>query len=198
MVRKEKPDVAFFMEVDDAWLEHLLALTNEFPYVVAHPRSDNFGVALFARAKPAQMDIIWPGGEVPSVIATIPMGATNVTFIGTHPVPPGSHEAWSFRNLQLDEVAALAARSPGPVVVAGDLNMSPWSPFFRKFAEASRLKDSQPGFGFQPTWPTIQPILYIPLDHVLVSRDIAVVDRRTGTRVGSDHLPVIVDLAPGS
>jgi endonuclease/exonuclease/phosphatase (EEP) superfamily protein YafD len=83
-------------------------------------------------------------------------------------------------------------------VVAGDLNMSPWSPFFRRFMKKSGLKDSEDSFGFQPTWPTYQPILYLPLDHVLVSRDIAIVDRRIGAKVGSDHLPVVVDLAPGS
>jgi endonuclease/exonuclease/phosphatase (EEP) superfamily protein YafD len=94
-------------------------------------------------------------------------------------------------------VAALAAKESGPVVVAGDLNMSPWSPFFSRLVKASGLTDSEPGFGFQPTWPTYQPILYLPLDHVLVSRDVIVADRRTAADVGSDHLPVVIDIAPG-
>jgi endonuclease/exonuclease/phosphatase (EEP) superfamily protein YafD len=38
-------------------------------------------------------------------------------------------------------------------------------------------------------------VLRIPIDHCLVSPSVAIVDRRVGPPVGSDHLPVFVDFA---
>jgi endonuclease/exonuclease/phosphatase (EEP) superfamily protein YafD len=55
--------------------------------------------------------------------------------------------------------------------------------------------DSAQGHGVQPTWPNFNPLLWIPLDHVLHSTCLAVRDRIIGPDVGSDHYPVIVDFS---
>jgi endonuclease/exonuclease/phosphatase (EEP) superfamily protein YafD len=75
----------------------------------------------------------------------------------------------------------------------GDLNVTPWNHRFRRLMQRSGLMDSSRGRGFQPTWPQDHPLLRIPIDHVLHSPDILVVNRRIGREVNSDHSPVIVD-----
>jgi endonuclease/exonuclease/phosphatase (EEP) superfamily protein YafD len=52
------------------------------------------------------------------------------------------------------------------------------------------------GFGLLPSWPTFLFFkwLMLPLDHCLVSNDIRVADARTGEPIGSDHLPLIVEI----
>lgn len=67
--------------------------------------------------------------------------------------------------------------------------------FFRRLLARSGLIDTLRGRGYQPTWPGHFVPLWIPLDHCLVSPDLTVLDRRVGPHVGSDHRPVIVDLA---
>ena len=68
--------------------------------------------------------------------------------------------------------------------------------FFSKFERDSQLRDGSKGFGLNISWPAFFPPLGIPIDHCLVSPGVGVCNRRTGQSVGSDHYPVIVDLAP--
>ena len=38
-------------------------------------------------------------------------------------------------------------------------------------------------------------MFYVPIDHCLVSEDIAVISRKTGPRIGSDHLPLYIEVS---
>jgi endonuclease/exonuclease/phosphatase (EEP) superfamily protein YafD len=51
------------------------------------------------------------------------------------------------------------------------------------------------GFGHQPSWPTGQFFLRIPLDHVLHAPEIMIHNRMVLQDVGSDHFPVIIDFS---
>ena len=85
---------------------------------------------------------------------------------------------------------------PGPKICVGDLNITPWSPYYRSFVERTKLVNARNGFGLLPSWPTFLffKCLMLPLDHCLVSDDIRVADARTGEPIGSDHLPLIVEI----
>jgi hypothetical protein len=45
-----------------------------------------------------------------------------------------------------------------------------------------------------PSWPSLLPFAMIPIDHCLVSGEFTVIDIKIGPDVGSDHLPLIVEL----
>jgi endonuclease/exonuclease/phosphatase (EEP) superfamily protein YafD len=38
------------------------------------------------------------------------------------------------------------------------------------------------------------PLVYIPIEHLLLSKEMGVLKIRSGRNVGSDHLPLITDL----
>jgi endonuclease/exonuclease/phosphatase (EEP) superfamily protein YafD len=194
-VRALNPDIVFFMEVNGAWNARLAALKDAWPYALECPEEDNFGVLLLSRIPWKAAEIrSWSGLGVPSVEARFDLQGRNLTLYGIHPVPP-SGGAWTrHRDRQLARVAEAARSREGSVIVLGDFNTTPWAPSFGRFLEASGLRDAALGFGIGTTWRNPLGFIRLPIDHICVSRDIAVRDYRIGGDIGSDHFPVCADL----
>ena len=195
MVIAKRADIVVFEEVNNEWMTELKPLTDQFASVVAQPREDNFGIALFSRSAVRESRIEYFGdAEVPSIVAHVLTPAGEVLLVATHPLPPVGTERFRSRNIQLQRVAEYVRAVPGPVIVLGDLNVSPWSYHFKRFTRESGLVDTTRGRGFQPTWPTMLPPLSVPIDHCLCSDTLLVLARETGPQIGSDHLPLTVRL----
>ena len=190
-LRDRCPDIVAVLEVDDAWAAALEGLDDILPHRVVHPRADNFGIAVVSR---------WPLTDVevvalcetgfPSILATVGREGRPFRFIATHPYPPFDGRSTRLLVEQLDRVAAAAATSPLPCVVAGDFNATPWCRAFRRLVSASGLVDTALGRGVQTTWNARYPAPRIPIDHVLVPPTAIVLRRQVGPDVGSDHFPV--------
>lgn len=195
-IRAANPDVLLLEEVTPEWAADLSALDVSFPYRVARPRNDCFGIMLLSKLPLSNEEIVAIGrAGVPSILATVHLPAGEISLIGTHPVPPIGGEYSRDRNRQLAALPAVVQHQDHPVLLIGDLNTSPWSVYFSRLLTDSGLQNSMKGFGFQPSWPAGNRLLQIPLDHVLHSPDMVIHNRRVGNDVGSDHYPVIVDFS---
>ncbi len=195
LVRDESPDVIALAEINKAWAETLGALEDDYPHRVG-PRRGPFGIALLSRLPLLAVRLEFFGeAGVPSIVATVETGGGRVDVIATHPVPPLSRGSAWCRNDHLREMAAACAALDGPVVVLGDLNCTPWSPFFRDLLRDAGLRNAQRGYGPRGTWPTFNPLMRVPIDHCLVSPGIVVRDFRIGPGIGADHLPILVELS---
>jgi endonuclease/exonuclease/phosphatase (EEP) superfamily protein YafD len=192
-VERNNPDVVCFSEITDGWLHLLTKRLPSYRYVVAEPRYG--GIALLSKLPVSNSKIIL-FGEIkrPRVEATFSVRDTKVFLIVVHTVTPLHRSGLQLRTEELTEIAADARNSASPVVVAGDINCSPWSSYFADFVATSKLRDSEQGFGVQPTWNAWFPLTFIPIDHFFISPDMVVFQRRTGKRTGSDHLPVFIEL----
>ena len=189
LIQQESPDIVLLVEVDPSWQPTLSELASQFPHALAEPRAGSFGIALFSKLPLEDLQVVETGSTgSPSIHATVEIGKTNVRIVGTHFMPPMSSERFQLRNEQLLATAQALAQKPRPCLVLGDMNITPWSPHFRDLLEIGNLCNSQAGFGIQPSW-----LGAIPIDHLLHSEDIAVLNRRIGPQVGSDHRPLIVD-----
>ena len=194
-LQKIDADVVLLMEVNTHWIQALSPLSNRYPEIIAEPRDDNFGIALLNRIPSTNSAVIDLGPvEVPSIITTLLINGSAVTLLGTHPLPPGSAEYARSRNDQLREIAAKVRESNMPTIVLGDLNTTPWSPYFKELLRSSGLRNTSQGRGLHGSWPAALPVGRIPLDHCLVSPNIRVDDKQLGPQVGSDHLPMVIDL----
>jgi len=191
-----KPDVLVLEEVNALWLRQLGALMAEYPFQVCAEREDNFGIAMFSRLPLKSGQALYLGeAGVPSVQGIVTVGGKEVLVVGTHPLPPANRENARLRNEQLDALARHLSAFTGRKALLGDLNVTPWSPYFGRLLRASGLRDTGAGCGLQPTWPARVVPLWIPIDHCLVSPELGVIRRRTGRYIGSDHYPLVVDLA---
>jgi endonuclease/exonuclease/phosphatase (EEP) superfamily protein YafD len=192
LIRESQPDIVALVEMRDPWFAELAPALAGYEKL-EHGRDDNFGLALYVRGA-IRGHVEYFGETVPTLVAEIETRGVTATVIVTHPVPPVDKLAQSAQGKHLAALAGYVTSLRGPIVLAGDLNATPWSRFFRRLVGTTGLCDSRAGFGYQGSFPASSALLRIPIDHVLVSCDIGVRDRRIGSDVGSDHLPVIVEL----
>ena len=195
-VRRENPDILALEEISDKWVKALDPIFQQYPYQKFETREDNFGIGLLSRIPFVSAKVESIGkADVPSIVAELAVDGKTVTLIATHPVPPAGAEYSANRNDQLEQLAARAAATHGPLLLLGDLNVTPWSCHYRKLIRTSRLTDSAAGRTITATWPTFLHSLGIPLDHCFHSAEVVITSRQVGDHDGSDHYPLIVSFA---
>lgn len=193
-LRDTDADFVVLQEVTKDWHDALRDIMANYHCSAAEPFPGGFGVLVLSRVPIERTEVARSGAAVlPSLIIRVRLNGRLVTVIGLHPRSPTSPARTRRRNWQLDALARVVRRQEGPVLVLGDLNTTSWSGAFQDFLRATRLRDSRQGFGLQPTWPAPAPM--ISIDHCLVSSEVIVHRRRVGRRIGSDHLPIVVDFS---
>lgn len=192
-LRQSSPEILVLEEVNESLISQLSELHETHPHSIIEPREDDFGIALFSKLPLVRGEVVAIGSAgVPSIIATVQAGNQTLDLLATHPFPPAGALFSRRRNEQLALLPDWIDATK-PFLLLGDLNVTPWSPYFHDLLAKTGLRDSSLGRGVQPSWPDFNPLLRIPIDHVLHSPSIAVHDRFIGPVVGSDHFPVIVD-----
>lgn len=176
-------------------------LKEDFPYQVKHLEDSPFGIAL-ASKHPIDYGAISsiPTEQFPHIEATIklPQRKQPLALYAVHAPPPISAAFAAARNAKLAHIAAQAATQANQTpVVVGDFNLTPWSPYYTRFAETSKLKPARNPHHFDHTWPVTfnNAHLGLAIDHSFAHASLRLVRRTIGPDLGSDHLPVTLTLA---
>jgi endonuclease/exonuclease/phosphatase (EEP) superfamily protein YafD len=190
----EPADVVVVQEVTDAWARDLAARRG-YPYRHVLAREDPYGIAILSRWPLEAVSLVDLAGDgLPSLAAIVAVEGRRVQVYGLHthwPITPSLARA---RDQALHAATVLARESTLPVVLLGDLNLTPDAPPFDRLLHDGRLRDALQGRGWQPTWRAGFWPLALRIDHVLVSPGLCVEEATVGPAVGSDHRPVLARL----
>jgi endonuclease/exonuclease/phosphatase (EEP) superfamily protein YafD len=198
-IRDSNADVLVFQEVTPESAEVLRKLDPIYPGQHIRGRKHSKGTALLTRlpVKSTRFEAT-PGQElIGAVIGELDGPGGAFTVFGIHSHKPTSAKGAASQDSYFDWLAAQVAaeRSKGrAVIVAGDFNATPWSRGFKRFTAACPLLDTSRGVLFGATWSYYLPYRLL-IDHAFVSDEWLLRRREVGPALGSDHRPLILDLA---
>jgi endonuclease/exonuclease/phosphatase (EEP) superfamily protein YafD len=191
IIEAESPDIVVAEELTPAWRRGLAALDARYAYRLLVPRADPYGIGLWSRYPLAAEPIPLETTTALDARVTTPRG--EIRLIGLHLRAPTSPAKAAERVRQFADLDALTRGEALPLVVVGDFNSTPYSPYFSDWLADAGLRDAH-GAGFGITWPTFLPILGIPIDHCVVSPSLGVAAFRRLPAFGSDHYPILCRL----
>lgn len=197
IMRESRADVIALQELNPqvaAAIESELGAL--YPHQALHPKEDFAGQGLLSRF-PILEDAFWVI-ELGHQRVKLDMGQSSVVLYNTHPVHP--FRRWSFdsevRNREIGELLRRAAQESGPVIIAGDLNMTDQAEHYAQLT--ARFMDvwRAVGRGLGHTFPEIRGLpLLARIDYIFISPHFRALDAQIWpTSGGSDHRPLWADL----
>jgi endonuclease/exonuclease/phosphatase (EEP) superfamily protein YafD len=196
LVAAESPDIVGLIEVNSRWQRRLKALRELYPYHYEAPDEHFVGLALYSRVPLVNARVLALPGELstPAIAASLATPGGDVEIVLAHPMSPVSAEIIQRRNQQIRALAEYARAARGPIVMAGDFNLTMWNTGYRPLVDVAGLHNARQGYGVGPTWPDIWK-LGVPIDQVLGTPGVHFRNFRVLGAVGSDHLPVFTEFS---
>lgn len=196
-VERTRPDVVVLNEVSAPWDPYLQDLAEAYPHQKvfrACPNLKGCEAAILARMPWRTADAAWLGERGPTMVhARFDWQGQPLTVVTTHlDWPPGLPDVRR-RHYQREQTANLVRRLralDGPVLLAGDMNATPWSAAFARILDGTGLVRAPTGRA--GTWPESLWPFGILIDHVLYDPNRLAVGAAAGPDLGSDHRPLIV------
>lgn len=196
LITRETPDLVALMEFHPQHLQLMNGLGRAYPYRYQPPNRQYFGLGLWSKYPLHGTSLRFlSNAELPVLGSWVEADRQTFYLLLTHLDSPVRVPALK-RNRQLVSLGQYAQNSTTPLLVLGDLNISMWSPHFKRFERRTGLQSCRRGFGILPSWPVFLPALArIPIDHCLADPRLEIRRLQLGSPVGSDHLPLLVTLA---
>lgn len=196
-------DILVMQEVRRKWQVDLGA-TGKWPYESSQDLRANSDMKVFSRF-PILSEQKIPAlngdtGGRHALRLELQVDDQRVTLYALHPQTPRSPRKWRERSAYLADVMSAVGDEPAdqPVILAGDWNTPSWSPFMRDFLDATGFRTTESRWWPAPTRFSVRfggiTQLGTPIDRVVVSPHLGLLDLTIGPDFGSNHLPVIVRL----
>ena len=195
-------DITVIIEYSNRWIEPLAPYKESNLDHLEAPRWHGFGIAVFSQFELQHKKVEMLSKTVsdfPFLLAEVVVDHQRIILAAGHFLAPINPAKMEIRNQQIDSAIRLIDRYRNgrdlPVIVVGDMNAVPWSPFIKDLAYELDLRDSRRGYPYQGSWPNDNNLLRIPIDNSFVSKHIHVHRRELLSCYSSDHLPVMLEFS---
>jgi len=201
----QSPDLLFLQEMTPEHERNIIRDLPEYRIALSIPMPNSHGSALLVPMDtPIQVmnteTVHLPRDSIrPMLSASLKSGDQRFKVLSMQATRPRNASTSAFQKRELEELASWCRlqqqENKGPLILIGDINTTPWSSRLRRLLRDGNMKNSSNGYGVQPTWPAWLPrFLGLPIDHCIVSQEVDIFQRRTGPPLGSDHLPLIIEI----
>ena len=144
------------------WQKQLQTLQANYPFSCGHSIDSPFAIQLFSKQKPLSCEVHFIEDTYPYIRAVLP---NQRTIFVLHPPPPVNRELANDRLIYFQAATQKIATDNNAILVVGDMNNTPYSPIYRRFAKHAQLKDALANA--TPTWKPF----FLPLDRVLYRKN---------------------------
>jgi endonuclease/exonuclease/phosphatase (EEP) superfamily protein YafD len=195
-IADSKADYVLLMDVNAECLEKLQPYLTNYPYKFTRPSSEVGGMAVYSRiaANFVEKDFLKHPSRL-SILTKLKIESDSLQILAIHPKGPNTSLKFQERNRELKSIAQARNQLQPNLILIGDFNTTPYSPYYQAVRKKMQLKDTQLGRGIQNSSFKAGGWLGLSLDHCWVSEKIEVLDRKLGAEVGAEHLPLVVKLA---
>lgn len=198
LLRERPLDFVVLQEVTPVWATVLSSLRDLYPFQFVRARKDSKGAAVLSRSPTNRsgFEPLTTGGQIGLVYADVDWAGQPLTVYGVHSHKPTKKKDASTQKVCFDWIADRFARDRPrrAVIILGDFNSSPWSLPYQRFREAPFLVDTSQGRIFDATW-NVWSSQRLLIDHCFLSPHWRLLKRETGPAIGSDHRPLLIEVA---
>ncbi|MBC7867521.1 MAG: endonuclease/exonuclease/phosphatase family protein [Gloeobacteraceae cyanobacterium ES-bin-316] len=199
LVKEQDPDIFITTESDSIWQHNLKSIEDNFPFRVAIPQSNTYGMHLYSKLALDSTQVRYLlEKDIPSIKTKVQLKSREwITLFVLHPRPPVPTEASDSRerDAEIIMVAKETRKHKEGVMVAGDFNDVAWSKTTELFQEVTGFLDPRRGRGFYNTFHANIPFFRWPLDHIFHSSHFKLVHMHRAKKVDSDHFPMYIKLS---
>lgn len=201
-VHQANPDIIAIQEYTQ-WADDLLTRElKDYPYRLTDPddNEDSRGMAVFSRV-PMQAELQQMQGSLSrkQIRATFMLDGQPVVLYNIHPASPQSMAAIMRNRVETADLVEQLEQEHDPIILAGDFNATETTPNLHAYESFGLCSTHDlAGWGRGSTWPDVGLLKHLPgfrIDHILIGGQLTCTDDHVGGPTGSDHRPVIADIA---
>lgn len=197
-ILSQDPDLVFISEAEPPLMTVFeQQLSTQYPYVLDQSTFGTRGQAWLSKFPFTTEDVPVGGGRRARNLGVIHITwqGQPVTLAGVHPIAPLGQRWAESRNNYLNDAKIWCLQQPdNPFVLLGDFNATPWSVPMQALLSETGLQHAGRGFGLPHTWQWGNPILSAPIDYALTSSHWQTLAYEAGGNIGSDHIPLTIDI----